>query len=207
MQMLLGNALLEQAKNEEAGEHFAEVIRIWPDNIQARCNLALTLVEQRRFDEAIESCRSALEIQPGEPKAHYILGDIYSKQGKLPDAIAEYRAALQIDPNFLFALNNLAWLLATAPDSSLRNGSEAVRLAEKACELSNHQVTVYLGTLGAAYAESGRFDDAIRTAQTAITLASSGKNTALIQKNRELLELYQKKTPFHEPTRAIQQKL
>ena len=199
MQVLLGNALLEQGKSEEAGQHFAEAVRIWPNVVAARGDLALALVNQGRFDEAIDVCRAALKLQPDEPKIHYLLGNTLSTQGKFAEAIAEYKAALQFDPNDLFALNDLAWLLATAPDARYRDGTEAVRLAEHACRISNYQVTLYVGTLAAAYAEAGRFDDAVKTAQKAVALATAAQNNNLIQKNYELLKLYQHKKTYHEP--------
>jgi protein O-mannosyl-transferase len=199
MQVLLGNALLEQKKPEEAGRHFAEVVRIRPDIAAAQCDLAVALVAQGKLDEVVDTCRAAIKFIPREPKIHYILANTLSKQGKLPEAIAEYRAVLQIDPDHLFALNDLAWLLATTPDSRFRDGPEAVRLAEKACQLSNYEKTLVVGTLAAAYAEDGRFDDAVKTAQKAVAQARAGKNNALVKKNLELLGLYQLKKPYHEP--------
>jgi len=199
IQILLGNALRKEGKSEEAGQHFAEAARIWPNNVPAQFNLALVLVELGRRDEAIEYCQAALKIQPRDPKIHYLLGYTLSSQGRWAESIAEYKAVLQIDPNHLFALNDLAWLLATAPDSRFRNGPEAVELAEKACRLSNEQVTIYLGTLAAAYAEAGRFEDAVKTAQKAVALATAANNQGLVKKNRELLELYQQRKAYHEP--------
>jgi cytochrome c-type biogenesis protein CcmH/NrfG len=202
MQILLGNALREEGKAEEAGQHFAEAARIWPNTVAAQFSLALVLVELGKLDEAIDYCQAALKIQPHDTKIHYLLGNTFSSQGKWAEAIAEYKAVLQIEPDHLFALNDLAWLLATASDPHFRDGSEAVQLAEKACQLSNYQVTKYVGTLAAAYAEAGRFADAVKTGKIAISLAAAAKNERLAQKNRELLELYQLKRAYHEP--AIQ---
>jgi tetratricopeptide (TPR) repeat protein len=199
MHLLLGNALIEQGKVEEAGQHFAEALRILPDSVPAAGDLALALAAQNRLDEAVDNCRAGLKLQPLEPKLHYILANILSRQGKRPEAIAEYKTVLQLSPNRMFALNDLAWLLATAPDAGLRDGPEAVRLGEKACQLSNYKVTLYVGTLAAAYAEAGRFDDAAKTAQKAVALAAAAKQRELAGKNRELLELYQHHQAYHEP--------
>jgi tetratricopeptide (TPR) repeat protein len=199
MQVLLGNALFKQGNAEEAGEHFAEALRIRPGNVTATYNLAMALAAQGRLDEAADACQSTLKLQPRETKIRYLLGNLLSKQGKYLEAIVEYRAVLQIDPDYLFALNDLAWLLATAPDSRLRDGPAAVQLAEKACQLSKYQVTTFVGTLAAAYAESGRFDDAVKSAQNAVALAMAANNERLADRNRELLELYQQKKAWHEP--------
>jgi Flp pilus assembly protein TadD len=203
MEKLLGDALFAQGKNEEAGQHYAEAVRLWPDAIVLRYDLARALIRQGRLDEAVDSCQAALNINPNEFKAHYLLGNIYRMQGKWSEAIAENKVALGIAPKEPLVLNNLAWLLATAPEARSRDGSEAVRLAELACQLSNYQVTAYVGTLAAAYAEAGRFDEAVTTAHKAVALATAAKNEDLIQKNQKLLELYQLKRAFHEPARQL----
>jgi hypothetical protein len=100
------------------------------------------------------------------------------------------------------AMNNLAWELAASPDEKNRNGALAVKLAEHACEMTHYQTTILVGTLAAAYAEAGRFDDAIATGQKACALASELGETNLLKSNQELVALYQKHQPFHEPARA-----
>jgi tetratricopeptide (TPR) repeat protein len=120
-------------------------------------------------------------------------------RGDFAGAISRYRRALEIDPYLVEALNNLAWLLATCPEVSVRNGAEAVKLAERACQITEHRRTIFVGTLGAAYAEAGRFPDAVATAQKACELASIFKEVPLLAKNRELLELYRAGQPYHEP--------
>jgi tetratricopeptide (TPR) repeat protein len=199
MEVLLGNAMRGEGKVEEANQHFAEALSICPDSVPALSNMALALVRQGKLDEAIEDCQAALKIQPREPHVHYLLGNALFRQGQFAEAISEYNVVLQIDPGQLYAMNDLAWELATLSDGPLRDGPEAVRLAERACELSNYRVTLFVGTLGAAFAEAGRFDGAIKTAQKAIALAMTEKNQTLIQKNRELLELYQHQKAYHEP--------
>jgi Tfp pilus assembly protein PilF len=198
MQGLLGSALFEQGKAEPAAEHFAEAVRIWPDSVTAQCDLALALAAQGRLDEAVDGLQAALKYKPQAPEIHDLLGNLFSKQGKYAEAMEEYKTVLQVQPDNVVDLNNLAWLLATANDASLRDGPEAVRLAEKACQLSNYQAPLCVGTLAAAYAEVGRFDDAVATAQKAIELATLRKNDTLAKKNRELLELYQHQKPCHE---------
>jgi peptidoglycan/LPS O-acetylase OafA/YrhL len=95
------------------------------------------------------------------------------------------------------ANNNLAWSLATNADAAKRNGALAVTLAEDACQRTHYAETIYLGTLAAAYAETGRFDEAIATAQRACELATKNWETKLLARNQELLERYRQ----HEPAR------
>lgn len=95
-------------------------------------------------------------------------------------------------------LNNRAWQMATSPNAAERDGPYAVRLAEHACDLTHFQKTVYIGTLAAAYAEAGRFAEAIAAAQRAVALAQQNGETDLAANNRQLLQLYLAHKPFHD---------
>ena len=98
----------------------------------------------------------------------------------------------------LIHLNNAAWLFATSPKAEIRDGQLAVDLAEGACEMTHYQETFVVGTLAAAYAEAGRFEEAISTAQKACALASARGEPELLERNQELLELYRAHKPFHQ---------
>jgi tetratricopeptide (TPR) repeat protein len=138
-----------------------------------------------------------MESTPAEAQAG--IASYLGKKGDIAGAIAHLRRALQIDPGFPDVLNNLAWLLASGPDPSLRNGPEAVQLAERACQLTEYRRTIMLGTLAAAYAEAGRFPEAMATAERAIALASASGDQILAAKNHELLQLFRDGKPYHEP--------
>ena len=198
MEIVLGNALLERQEAKAAAEHFAEAAKLDPTSAPTYVNLALALTEQGKPGDAIVAYRTALKINPHRPRPHDMLGNLLAAQGDYEGAIEEYKAALQEEPDFVFALNDLAWLLATAPDPRLRNGTEAVPLAEEACRLTNYRIPRFIGTLAAAYAEDGRFDDAVAAAQQAISLAEAQGNDALAAKNQELLDLYQARKAYHE---------
>ena len=96
------------------------------------------------------------------------------------------------------ALNNLAWILATDPDATLRDGAEAVRLARRACTLTGNSSAVYVGTLAASYAEAGRFDEAITTAERARKLALAAGQPAVAERNAQLIEMYRQGKPFRQ---------
>jgi Flp pilus assembly protein TadD len=123
---------------------------------------------------------------------------ILGQLGRDREAVAQYREALRLNPNLAGALNNLAWVLAASSDDKLRDGAEAVRLAERACELTHYGQPLFLGTLAAAYAESGRFPEAVTTAKKAEQLATAAGLPAVAAKNRQLLELYRAGKPCHE---------
>ena len=109
-----------------------------------------------------------------------------------------------MDPSLAGGLNNLAWALAASSDDELRNGAEAVRLAEQACELTHYGDPLFIGTLAAAYAEAGRFPEAVTAAEKAEQLAMTAGLAAVAAKNHQLLELYQARKPYHEPAPAGQ---
>jgi tetratricopeptide (TPR) repeat protein len=126
------------------------------------------------------------------------LGVLLVQNGDTRGAIAEWGRSLQIDPNDGNALNNLAWLLATCPDQSVRSGSRAVELAEKAVTLPGGDVPLVLRTLAAAYAENKEFPKAANILQRAIESATRQGNSSLVETMRHELELYQAGQPYRE---------
>ena len=199
MEVLLGNALLAQRNYAQAVQHFAVAARIFPHQGIMQYDLATALAGDGRINEAITHYRIAVQAEPQEVNPHYALAALLSQQGNSAEAIAEYQTALQLDPNYVPALNDLAWLWATASEARFRNGAKAVPLAEKACRLTDYKLPLLVGTLAAAYAEAGRFDEATKTAEQAIALADAHGNKTLAAKNRQLLELYQAHQAYYAP--------
>jgi Flp pilus assembly protein TadD len=113
-------------------------------------------------------------------------------------ALAERRELLRSRPKDATLLNDTAWLLATAPNASARNGPEAVELAQRAVELSDGKRPEILETLAAAYAEAGRFPEAVQTARKAVELATQQNKQALAESIQAKIRLYEAGAPFHE---------
>ncbi len=178
---------------------FEHALRVTRDNSAAHFSLGNEAADQGRFPEAMRHWEAALAIEPARPDIHGSIAAALRQQGDLPGALARYHRALEIDPNHPEVLNNLAWLLATCPDATFRDGPEAVRLARRACELTRFRRPILVGTLAAAYAAAGRFDDARETARNAIQLAEASGQQPLAERNRELLKLYKAGKPFREP--------
>ena len=115
----------------EAIENFRKAIQIKPDDCDALDNLGTALAAQGQFEEAIKNYRQAIQINLQPPANLRSFGHGLGQSGRTREAVAQYREALKLDPNLAPALNNLAWILAANPDDELRNGAEAVRLAEQ----------------------------------------------------------------------------
>jgi len=194
----LGNALTRQGKDIEAAPHYVETLRWQPNNAEAHASLAMGLARQGKNREAMAHLTEALRIKPGEAQFHYQLANALKEEKRTAEAVAQYREALRLKPNSVLALNNLAWILATDGDAAIRNGTEAVRDAERVCELTGRRHASFLGTLAAAYAETGRFPEAVTAVEKAIELATAADQKDLVATNQKLLELYRASQPYHE---------
>ncbi len=194
----LGAALLAKGDLDGAINRYLECLAAAPTMVDARYNLASALLRKGRFDEAIFHFQKALALAPDNADAHANLGSAFLAKGRIKEAIGEYRKALQFAPDNLAAQSNLAWLLATAADPSLRNGLEAVRLAEQAESAGSRgsRRPLILRVLAAAYAEAGRFTEAAKTAEEALAAAETQQDSALTDNLRWELALYRSGRPY-----------
>ena len=194
----LGRLLSLQGQPAEAEDHFQAALKIKPKDAEIRRAYASALAEQGRQAEAVAQFREALRLRP-DAETRLQLATLLYQAHKLREAVAEYRQVLAVKPDQPEALNNLAWLLAACSDETVRNGAEAVRLAEHACRLSGNAQARELGTLAAAYAEAGRFAEAVSAGQKTVDAARAGGNDQLAAMAEQLLDLFRSGKPYHEP--------
>jgi spermidine synthase len=185
---------------EEAIAHFHHALTANPDYAEAHLNLGNALAGLGRSDEAIGEFREALSHKQGFINAYVSLGRALVLQGRFAEAISCYRDARKVDSDDLPTLNELAWLRATCPEAAFRNADEAVSLAERARELSKGCNPTVLDTLAAAYAEAGRFSDAIQVGDQALDLARRQNNAPLVERITARQRLYRAETPYHQPS-------
>ena len=194
----LANALIRAGRPAEAIRHYQLALQLNPTNAATHCNLAQALLQQQLPDQARVHFESALHLDPGLVQAHYGLGVTLYQHGQRASALAHLRQALQPNPDFPAALDQIAWILATAPEPELRQGSEAVSFAERGCRLTAQSDPRLLATLAAAYAEAGRLSDAISAAQKARELARTADQAETLGRCARLLETFNAGRPFHE---------
>jgi tetratricopeptide (TPR) repeat protein len=194
-----GVALARQGRLDEAITHFEKALSLGPESAEAHNGLAFALVQQGRVDEGITHFERALAIQPQYAEAHFNLGDaLYYLKGRAEEALDQWRMVLRIDPSHVAALNEMAWVLATSPEAMVRDGAQAVQLAEQAARLSGGRDPAILDTLAAAYAEAGRFQEAVDITNRVLAFARQQKNQRLSEALQARLALYQAHTPFRE---------
>jgi tetratricopeptide (TPR) repeat protein len=195
----IANALARKGRLDEAMLHLREAVKFQPDYADAHYNLGTALFQKGELNEAIAEYRTTLSIHPYDAGAHTSLGNALVQKGFLDEAVDHYEKALQSEPDSILPLNNLAWVMSTGPDDSLRNNEIAVELATKANQLSKESNPVFTRTLAAAYAQAGQFEKAIETARRASEQANGQGVRGLAVQIQEDIDLYQRRTPLRDP--------
>ena len=201
LRFCLGYALDLQGETGEAEQQLKLACKFkteWPTPPMVLGDL---LLRQSRPGEAVNYLAQAARLQPGNAQAHCELAMALGAQRQNASAVQHYTEALRIEPNLPEALNNLAWIRATEEKAELRDGAEAVRLAERACALSGRKEPGPMGTLAAAYAEAGRFEEAIMTAMQAKEMALAAGKNDLAEIDRKMLEAFKERRAWREESK------
>jgi tetratricopeptide (TPR) repeat protein len=148
-----------------------------------------------QYKTALADLDEAMTLRPDSAKYRYLRGIAYAYAGDEQAAKQDFARAEAMEPDSAESYNARAWLMATAPDPQMRDGKKAVESATRACEMTNWNDPDMLGTLAAAYAETGNFADAIKWQQKALDLTSP---TLLVTFNERQarLALYQNHRPW-----------
>jgi cytochrome c-type biogenesis protein CcmH/NrfG len=194
----LGVALLNLGKPAESIPHFEAALQIEPQFGRAKTNLDLAQRTLNQNQTSEQALRQRVQDQPTSAEAWLALGNHLVSQHRNREALDNYQKALQQDGQSIAALNRCAWLMATTADDTARNGAEALRLAKKACDLTNNDPRSLL-TLAAAQAELGQFAEAIATSSRAREQAIALGQTGLTNIIGNLEAEYRLSRPHREP--------
>ena len=196
----LGRAMALRRQFAAADAHFESALRIKPSDAETHSTYGASLAERGRKDDALPHLREAVRLQP-DPATRLQLAGVLNAFGKIREAAEQCRAVLKVKPESIEASSNLAWFLATAADDSLRDGPEAVRLAEQACRLNGYQEAKMVSVLAVAYAEAGQFTNAVATAEKAVALAIDAGDEYLADVNERFKKLFAAGKPYREPAK------
>jgi tetratricopeptide (TPR) repeat protein len=195
----LGSALAMQKRFEKAAVHLREAVRIEPDVAENYFLLGEVYREQGNWSEALPCFRKAVDRDPRSVVNRCALAQALHQQGQKESAQEQYREATRINPDWLEGANKSARLLATDPEAMGRNGDLAVKLATQICQATDEKDPRYLDTLAAAFAEVGRYDDAVAAIRKALTRPQAETQPAFVRQLQERLRLYERRQPLRVP--------
>jgi len=192
----LGESAYQQGRTSDAIRRFERALQIDPDRASVHSSLGVALLEKGRAVESLAHLQTAIVLDPHDADAHYNLGNTFLAMGRSREAVAQYQQALDINPDDTETMNNMAWILATSADPLIRDGTKAVALAERAVSLTDNKEQRAVATLAAAYAEMGRFPEAVKTAQRALQLVLNEGNNARADSIRSQIARYESGAAF-----------
>ena len=193
---MLMMCLLESREYKQAAKLGPEWLAISPFEVTPHSSLATAAAQTGDLAVAARQLGYAMMLRPNVEESHAQLHQIVLSMAKAPDGLQQLRALAANAPNSPRMLDELAWLLATFPDSNARDGNEAVRVAERACNLTDRRVPAFLATLAAAYAEAGDFSRAVASADEAITKARSLNDTEVMRLSENILASVRGNVPY-----------
>jgi len=194
--LALGNALLAVRDLDGAVEQYRRTLEAWPNDAPARAALGLALLWLGRVDDAVRELEAALALQPDLLEKRLLLAEVFRRRGQYARALGVLRQGLAHSPDHPRIAGALAWLLSTCPDDSLRDGVAALALAERSVGSTDRRDPAALKILAAAYAEAGRFEQALQTARQARVLATAANNERLVQELDPQIAAYQAGQPY-----------
>jgi tetratricopeptide (TPR) repeat protein len=194
------NVYGDKGDYDKAIADYSEAIRFEPDYVAAYKDRGKAYGYKGDWVKAIADESEAIRLNPQFVEAYYTRGIFDERNGDYSKAAADFTKAITLNPDYVEAYNSLAWLMAVCPDVSVRNGEYAVEYAKKACELTVWNDDSLLSTLAAAYAEAGRFDNAVKwqTKYLDSDYLKSNPVNDTPEKARQRLSLYEQNMPYHE---------
>lgn len=199
--LIRGVMYLQKGDRERGIADLDRCLKSDPTNAQALGRRGSAYLQLHQYDKALADFNASIKADPKLEPAYSERGRAYEEMREYEKAVADYETALRLTPGNPSLLNKTAWLYATCPKDSVRDGARAAELAMQACELTQWGNSWYVDTLAAAYAEAGKWEEAMNYGKLALQLEKAGKNDAETVKGyEERLELYGKKQAYRSKT-------
>jgi arylsulfatase A-like enzyme/Tfp pilus assembly protein PilF len=192
-------AWAEKGRLDDARRALEAAAQVPETAVESSFNLGLLAMRDGKVEAASTYLDRALSLDPVHAEALAALSRLYVKTRRFGDLARILRAAVAANPSDARIATNLALLLASCRDASVRNGSEAVEIAERAASVSGFQSADVAATLAAAYAEAGRFDKAVGAARQALALAEKAGSAELASFLRAQIAEYEAGKPYRDP--------
>ena len=197
VRLLLGKLLMQQQQFDGAVEQLRFLVEAFPSDVEGWSLLGVAYSQLRKHESAVDAFEAALKLAPVDPSLVRALASALSALKQYGEAADRLRETFSKHPRAVLVGNDLAWLLATCPEGSVRNGTEALEIARRVTDNSQARAPSTLDTLAAAYAELARFDEAVRTMQEVIRLATEANtHPARLAEYQQRLELYRSGSPY-----------
>ena len=177
----LANVLTREGRLDEALVHYQQAVTLRPHYVEAHSSLSNALLGRGHVNEAVQHAKAALAVDPDNADAHNNLGNALRQNGDVRRALEHYERAYAANSQHIYFQNNLASMLATAPESTLRNPHRALELAQRAADTTAGNDPIILHTLAAALAQNGRLIEARKTAQRGLEIASNQRREAIVK--------------------------
>ncbi|PYI94793.1 MAG: hypothetical protein DMF00_17280, partial [Verrucomicrobia bacterium] len=188
---------IESESYNEASAFGPEWLAVSPFDVTAHSSLAVAMEHIGDLSAAARQLGYVMMLQPNAEKALAQLHQIVLSLAKAPDGLPRLRDIATNAPDSPRMLDELAWLLATYPDSNSRDGTEAVRVAERACTLTDRRVPAFLATLAAAYAETGDFSRSVAAGEEALRKGQAIGDTDSVRLSENILMAARADLPYH----------
>jgi Tfp pilus assembly protein PilF len=195
----MGSALYAAGDIDSSITYYRKAIQAKPGFFEAYYNLGLSQIRKGDLDGAIDAWANVVRMRPQYSPGHENLAYAYYLKGKFPDSLEQLRAAINLNADQPSVLNLAAILMSTCPDSSIRDGKQALEMAEHADELTKHENAIITDTLSSAFAELGQFEKATESEKRALGLATEQGDAGLIKAFQAHLARFTDRAPLREP--------
>ncbi len=193
---MMGLILFEQGRFAKAVKYLNKALAISPDSERAKDILTQTLAQKKKVEGTIVFWLESLRNKPNQPELHHKMAVYFHRQDNFEKAIYHWEKGLEFKPDWPDVLSRLAKVKASHPDTRFYDPAEAVKRAKRACELTEYKNALMLDALSISYAATGKFDEAVRTAEKALELAHQAKWHKSAAKIMEHLQLFRAGQPY-----------